>query len=83
MAEKMTASEARKDFSGVIDRVAFKGERVTLSRNGKAVAAIVAIEDLKLIEELEDSIDVAIVKERLKNVEPTMTLAEVRKKNKI
>jgi prevent-host-death family protein len=51
-------SEAREAFSTTINRVAFGGERVVLTRHGKRVAAVVPIEDLELLERLEDAIDV-------------------------
>lgn len=50
-------SEARESFSTTVNRVAFGGERVVLTRHGKRVAAVVPIEDLELIESLEDASD--------------------------
>jgi prevent-host-death family protein len=50
-------SEARESFSTTINRVAFGGERVVLTRHGRRVAAVVPIEDLELIEALEDAND--------------------------
>jgi len=38
--------------------VAYGGERVVIERRGKAVAAIVSLEDLRLIEAIEDRLDV-------------------------
>ena len=52
-------SEARDDFATIINKVAFGGERVRLTRHGKAVAAVVPVEDLRLLEELEDAFDLA------------------------
>jgi prevent-host-death family protein len=49
--------KAREQLSTVINRVAFGKERVVLTRRGKEVAAVVPIEDVKLLEELEDRID--------------------------
>jgi prevent-host-death family protein len=57
MAERRI-SEARESFSTTVNRVAYAGERVVLTRHGKRVAAVVPIEDLELLERLEDSIDV-------------------------
>jgi prevent-host-death family protein len=51
-------SEAREAFSTTVNRVAFGGERVVLTRHGKRVAAVVPIEDLELLESLEDAVDV-------------------------
>lgn len=50
-------SEARGSFSTTINRVAFGGERVVLTRHGKPVAAVVPIGDLHLLEVMEDAVD--------------------------
>lgn len=50
-------SEARESFSTTINRVAFGGERVVLTRHGRRVAAVVPVEDLDLLEALEDAAD--------------------------
>lgn len=55
---RLTASQARDDFSDTLNRVAYRGERIVLRRRGKDLAAIVPLEDLALIERLEDEIDV-------------------------
>ena len=58
-------SEARESFSTTINRVAFAGERVVLTRHGRRVAAVVPIEDLDLIEAIEDASDLDDVREAL------------------
>jgi len=55
----ITTSKVRKDFSDTVNRVAYGRERVVLQRRGKEVAAVVPIEDLKLLEALEDRLDLA------------------------
>jgi prevent-host-death family protein len=58
-------SEAREEFSTTVNRVAYGGERVVLTRHGKRVAAVVPIEDLELLESLEDAVDVEEARRRL------------------
>lgn len=53
----LPASKAREGFSDTINRVAFGKERVVLRRRGKEVAAVIPIADLRLLEDLEDRID--------------------------
>lgn len=53
MDHYVTASEARKDFSGTMSRVAYGRERLVLRRHSKEEVAIVPIEDLRLLERLE------------------------------
>ena len=50
----MTAASARSQFSEIVNRTAFGGERVVVTRRGKALAALVPIGDLALLEELEN-----------------------------
>jgi len=52
------ASEVRNDFSGTLARVAKRRNRIVLQEHGKDVAVLVPMEDLKLLEELEDKLDV-------------------------
>ncbi len=49
--------KAREQFAEVVNRVAFGKERVVLTRRGKELAAIVPIEDVQLLTELEDRLD--------------------------
>lgn len=49
----VTLANLRKSLGEVIGRVAFGNERTTISKNGKTVAAIVPIEDLERLEQLE------------------------------
>ncbi|WP_131740241.1 type II toxin-antitoxin system Phd/YefM family antitoxin [Actinomadura roseirufa] len=45
-------TEARKEFADLVNRVAYTGERVALTRRGKIMAALVSAEDLELLESL-------------------------------
>jgi prevent-host-death family protein len=56
--ERISAARARQEFSELVSRAAFAKERHVVTRRGKAVAAIVTIEDLPLLEELEDRVDI-------------------------
>ena len=54
-----TATQKRPEtFSHSLARVVTKKERVVVHRRGKAVAALIPLEDLALLEELEDQKDV-------------------------
>lgn len=57
MADTVSATEARANFQELINRVEYKGDRIVIERHGKAVVAIVGLEDLKRLETLEDFID--------------------------
>jgi prevent-host-death family protein len=55
--KSLSLSEARANLSEAVNTVAFGQSRIELIRHGKAVAAIVSIEDANLLEALEDKID--------------------------
>ena len=53
----LSTATARSQFSDIVNRAAFGKERVVLTRRGRELVAIVPIEDLRLLEELEDRLD--------------------------
>ena len=57
MAESKRISEARGEFSDLVNRAAYRHERVLLTRHGKPIAAIISTGDLELLEALEDRDD--------------------------
>ena len=63
---RVKASEARQDFADTLNRVAYRGERVVLQKHGKDVAAIVPLEDLKFLDELENRLDIEAARKALK-----------------
>jgi len=65
MTERISSSKVRDEFSEALNRVAYQGSRIVLNRRGKDVAALVPIEDLKLLEELEERMDLEEAERRL------------------
>lgn len=53
----LTVSQARKVFAETVNRVAYTKERVMVERHGKAVVAMVPVEDVELLRDLEDRMD--------------------------
>jgi prevent-host-death family protein len=72
---------ARNKFSTVLNRAAFGKERVILERRGKAIAAVVPMEDVELLRALEDRADLAdaIAAEREALEKGTVSLAELKR----
>jgi len=66
MPSKLTASTARQNFSDIVNRAAYGGERIIVHRRKKPVAAVIPIEDLEFLEKLEDEIDLRAAREALK-----------------
>lgn len=50
MAEKVRATEAKVQFSALMARVGYGGERFIIERRGRPLAALVGVEDLKRLE---------------------------------
>ena len=53
----VTAKDLKDHPADVLGRVQYGNERVVVTRYGKEVAAVVPIEDARLLERLEDLID--------------------------
>ena len=58
MLNKITTADARKKFANIINRVAFGSESFVLTRRGEPIAAIVSMRELKLLQAIEDQIDI-------------------------
>jgi len=57
LATDITISDTRDGLAEVVNRVAYAGERIRVVRRGRALAAIVPVEDVELLEALEDELD--------------------------
>lgn len=75
----MKVADIRNQLADAINRVAYAGERIVLERRGKKVAALVSVEDLELLEELEDQADIRAARKALKE-KGGITLEELKKK---
>ena len=54
---EVTSAEAREHLGDVINRAAYGGERIVLTRRGKPIAAVVSIEDADWLDEIEEKAD--------------------------
>jgi prevent-host-death family protein len=73
----LASSEARQNFSDILNREAYGGERVIVHRGKKPVAAVVPIEDFEILEQIEDRVDLEEVRKRLK--EPNIPWSKIKK----
>jgi prevent-host-death family protein len=58
----LAISKAREEFSEMVNRVAYTKERVMVERHGKAVVAMVPVEDVELLRDIEDRMDLSDVR---------------------
>jgi prevent-host-death family protein len=64
---KVEATAARKDFSDLLSQVQYGSGRVLIERRGKGAAALISVTDLRLLELLEDTVDIEAARQALAN----------------
>ena len=52
----ISISEMKDSLSEILNRVAYGQERIFVASRGKPKAAVISVDDLKLLEELEDAL---------------------------
>jgi len=77
---RISASQARDEFADIINRVAYGGETVLVYRRKKPVAAVIPIDDLKMLEEIEEQIDIRMGRKAMRDKGRNILLAEVIKR---
>ena len=80
---KISVSEARGDFSEVVNQVCYTGERVVLHRRGKDLAVIVPVSDLEILEAIEDSMDIEAAKSAIKEAKNKGTIPWLKLKKEL
>lgn len=64
---KIEATAARNGFSDLLNQVRYRSDRVLIERRGKDMAVLIPIEDLRLLELVEDTIDINAARKALAN----------------
>ena len=65
MSTTISTADARKHFADIVNKVAYGNEPIVLTRRGQEVAALVSIEEFKLLQQIEDHIDIEDAKKAL------------------
>ena len=65
MARSLEAGARRKGLSEAISWVASSGDRIVIQQRGKPMAALVSLNDLRMLETLEDQLDVGTARKAL------------------
>jgi prevent-host-death family protein len=80
---RLNVVELRQSLAEILNRAEYQGERIIIHRRGKDVAAIVPLEDLKLlerlIEEVEDRLDVEAARASVAESVDRIPYADVRR----
>ena len=69
MPESIPITEVREKLAEIAGRVQFAGERIAMQKHGKTVAVLVPPSDLKVLEALEDQLDLLDAIEALADYE--------------
>lgn len=76
---RLNVSKAREEFPEIVNRAAYGNERTIVSRRGKDLAAVIPIEDLRLLERLAreetDRTDLEDARTALKEAEEKGTIS--------
>lgn len=73
----MPITEARDHLGDIVSKAEHAHVRTVLTRRGKAVAAVISLEDLRELEAAEDEADLAAARESLLSPEPRISHADV------
>jgi prevent-host-death family protein len=76
----VTASSLKTHPSDILGRVRYGRERIAVTYHGKEIAAVVPVEDVRLLEKLEEALDSLDALESLHEAERdgTVSLAELK-----
>ena len=67
MVIKISTADARKNFADIVNKVAYGKESIVLTRRGREIAALVSIDKLELLQQIEDHIDIEDAKKALQD----------------
>ena len=76
---KLSSTEARKHWAELLNRVGYGKERITIERAGKPVATLVSEEEARLLEKIEDWIDIAEARKVLSEGNKSIPWDEVKR----
>lgn len=65
MTTTISTADARKNFADIVNKVAYSKEPIVLTRRGRGVAALISIDELELLQQIEDYIDIEDAKKAL------------------
>jgi prevent-host-death family protein len=83
MAKRVSVTKARDEFAEIINQVAYGKHTVLIHRRKKPVAAIIPIDDPKLLEQIEEEIDIREARKAMREKGRSIPLAEVKKRLKL
>ncbi len=77
MPTTISTVDARKNFADIVNKVAYGNEPIILTRRGQKIAALVSMDELELLQQIEDHIDIEDAKKSLAESGENITAKEV------
>lgn len=77
MSITISTADARKNFADIVNKVAYGKEPIVLTRRGQKIAALVSIDELELLQQIEDHIDIEEAKKALAEPGENISAKEV------
>ncbi len=77
MTTTISTADARKNFADIVNKVAYGKEPIVLTRRGQKIAALVSIDELELLQQIEDHIDIEDAKKALAEPDENISDKEV------
>ncbi len=77
MTTTISTADARKNFADIVNKVAYGKEPIVLTRRGQEIAALVSIDELELLQQIEDHIDIEDAKKALAEPDENISDKEV------
>jgi prevent-host-death family protein len=65
MIHTISTAEARKKLAEIVNKVAYGKEPIVLTRRGEAIAALISMEEIELLQIIEDHMDIEDAKKAL------------------
>lgn len=63
----ISVTKVRENLADILGEVRYAHKRIKLSSNGKNIGAIIPLEDLELLEDIEDKIDIELAEQAEKD----------------
>lgn len=77
MTTTISTADARKNFADIVNKVVYGKEPIILTRRGQKIAALVSMDELELLQQIEDHIDIEDAKKALAESGDNISAKEV------
>ncbi|MCW5198164.1 type II toxin-antitoxin system Phd/YefM family antitoxin [Desulfobulbus sp. F3] len=80
MNTTISTAEARRNFTDIVNKVAYGAEPIVLTRRGEEIAALISMREMELLRRIEDRMDIEDAEKALAEAGENIPAEEVWKK---